>query len=262
MGDGLAKARETADKMKADQKAEEEKAATTMQNTKNQLAALSANEALAKMYADNAKVGAENLGGELPQLKVHSVGRSQNELADGSEPQDGFFFYKPTHEEFETIDVHILTISKGFRAPGLEGSDKKEVFNQLVGGYILVDGDYKPFVMYFTGLKLSHLWNFGKEAAKYTRAKPIPIPMYALTIRMSTERIKNSYGKSWIVKFEIVKTQDGSPKLVLDPGEFQFLLDSVSEMKEKFAQLIGAKQQKPETTIQEDEGNPEDIPFS
>lgn len=241
---GKEKARETADKIKADNAAKEEVAGKNVAQAKeqlNQLATIQQDSELAQMYNDNAKVGAENLGGEVPLLKVHATGRSNSELADGTEPPDGSFFYKPTQEAFEEVTCHILTISKGFRAKGLE-DDGEEKFNQLLGGMLVADGNYQPFVMYFTGLKLSYLWDFGKSAGKYTRRKPLSIPMFALTVKLTTEKIPtSSYGKVWIVNFEIEKQEDTNPSLVADAGEFQFLKDSAVEMQDMIESIIAAK---------------------
>lgn len=237
---GIDKLKETADKLKAGTAEKEQQEIAKTEEVKSELEQLKNNSALASMYQESSKVGSENLGGETPQLKVHATGRSNNELADGAEPKDGAFFYKPTAEQFDSVDCHILTISKGFRAPGLE-EGKPDVFNQLMGGVIIDNGEYKPFIMYFTGLKLSYLWEFAKLAGKYTRAKPISIPMFALTVRMTTEKIANNFGKSWIVKFDIVKNPDGGPKLVLDETIFTFLRGNVEGTEEMIAALISAK---------------------
>ena len=279
--EGEKKFREMGEKLKAEkeQAAEEQKEKTAL--AMNQLAQLRQNSQLAQMYSENAKVGADNLSGELPLLKVHAVGKStKNELSDGTEPNDGWFFYKPTGEQFETVRCHILTISKGFRAEGMQqGGQTKQVFNQVIGGVIIGDGgEMKPFVMYVTGLKLSPMWEFGKAAAKYTRMKPISIPMFALTVKMTTEKVKNNYGKSWIINFEIEKLEDGSPVLIMDPGEFQYLKDNVEIVEDTIASLIDAKAIKEDDDddfpqhVQEATGaepvgpnkepvNPEDIPF-
>lgn len=237
MNDGYSKAKAQADKLREETEEKEEKALKARESA---IASLQHNEELAQMYNESATLGTANLGSDLPLLKVHATGRSTtNELADGSEPNDGYFFYKPTQQQFESIDCHILTVSRGFRAPGMEG--KSDIFNQVVGGVINDNGNYKPFLMYFTGKKLQNLWEFGKQAGKYTKAKPVSIPMFALTVRMSTEKVSNSVGKSWIVNFEIVKEEDGTPKLVLDPGEFQFLKDHVQPLEETIENLISVK---------------------
>lgn len=265
------KFREEGEKLVAEKKAKEEEAKKTTELAVNSLSAIQQNAELAKMYSDNAQVGAENLSGESPLLKVHAVGRStKNELSDGTEPNDGWFFYKPTGEQFETVRCHILTISRGFRAEGMEekGKETRSVFNQIVSGVIMTEGEMKPFILYMTGLKLKNLWEFGKEAAKYTRAKPVSIPMFALTVKLTTEKVANSYGKSWVINFEIEKSADGTPVLVLDPGEFQYLKDHVDMVQDTISRLIAVK-----TATTEDDGfpnieaeenkavEPDDIPF-
>lgn len=227
------------EKLKVEQVEKEEKALEAKQQAISQLDSLHNNKQLAKMYNDNASLGAENLAGELPLLKIHAVGKStKNELSNGEEPNDGWFFYKPTGEQWKEIECHILTISKGFKAEGLEG---KETFNQIMGGVIIDNGEYKPFVMYFTGLKLSFLWEFGKEASRYTKAKPVSIPLFALTVRLTTQKKANNYGKSWVASFEIVKNLDGSPVLILDEGIFQYLKDNVSGIQSTINSIIDLK---------------------
>ena len=203
------------------------------------------NEALARMYMDNANVGAENLAGELPLLKIHKKGKSQNnELADGSEPNNGWFYYKPTKEQFEEIKCHVLTISRGYQAPPLEEGNNT-VFTQILAGIIINQDNPLPFMMYFTGLKLENLWKFGKEVRPYTKAKPMPIPMFALTVKLTTREVEHSksdkFGKASIVEFEVVKNDKGIPEIVKDEGEFVFLRDSVDGVQETINNLIANK---------------------
>lgn len=264
MGDGKTKFDAMGQKLKGDTMAAVESEQKAMAEVKNQLAAIKDNPQLAQMYQDNAQVGAGNLAGELPLLKVHATGRStKSMLADGSEPTDGYFFYKPTGQQFETIKCHILTISRGFRAKSME-EGKDDQFNQILGGVIIDGVDLKPFIMYFTGLKLSNLWEFGKMAKKYTHAKPVPIPMFALTVELTTKKVDNSFGKSWIIGFEIVKSdlEDESPILVMDPGEFTYLKDNVEVLEETIASIIAAKSSKdidePTKPIKATDVEPED----
>lgn len=239
--DPIEKARAVADKIKADKAQEESQELAKGEEAKNQLEAIKGNGALADMYRQNATAGAENLGGETPRLVIHATGKSQNNvLADGSDPTDGYFFYKPTGEQFKEIYCHILTISRGFRAPGMN-DDGKEVFNQLLGGVIIEEGGYKPFVVYFTGLKLNSLWEFGKLASKYTKARDLPIPMFALTVKLTTEKVDSAYGKQWGFKFEIVNNEDGSVKLISDQATFSYIRNAVDSSEEMIRAIIDSK---------------------
>jgi hypothetical protein len=243
---GYQTAKAVADKLKPAE-VDETMPIETAKEELTQLAVIKNDEALAKLYNDNASIGADNLAGELPVLKVHSVGKSmKNTLADGSEPSDGYFFYKPTGEQYKELEVHVLTISRGFKAEGMADpqGNTKLIFNQILGGVIIDAGQTKPFLMYFTGSKLSSLWEFGKEAGKYTKAKPFGIPMFALTVRLSTEKKENNFGRSWVVNFEIVKAEDGQAKLVLDPEEFKFLKESAISLQDTINNLIDTKTNK------------------
>jgi len=233
------KLREQNEKWKAEKAAKEEAERSNYALAKSELEQIQETPGLADMYNQSAKLGSENLGGNSPQLKVHKQGKStSNELPDGTEPEDGYFFYTPTQEQFETIDVHILTISRGYRAKSLEAG-KEPKFNQIIGG---IDAEcQRPFILYMSGKRLSPMWEFGKIAQKYTRAKPFAIPMFALTIRLSTHEEKATdpkFGKSWVIDFEILKNPDGTPKLVMDEGKFAFLRDNVETTEDMMASII------------------------
>ena len=265
---GQDKLRETAEKLKHDTTVKEEKEHTDMTELKNELATIQADPELMKMYKDNAGVGAKNLSGELPLLKIFSAGKSKAELADGKRPIDGWFFYKPTQSQYETITCHILTISHGYRAEGMvnqkTGKKDEPKFNQLMGGVIIDGGELRPFIMYFTGLKLSKLWEFGKEAGKFTKMKPVPIPMFALTVKMGTERVQNSYGESWVATFEIVKSPEGLPIVVTDSMLFEYLRDHVDTLEDTISSVIDAKsteEQIPEKIESVPVNEPDDIKF-
>jgi hypothetical protein len=191
------------------------------------------------MYRENADLGAENLGAGLPLLKIHTIEKSQNTLANGKEPNNGWFFYTPTQEQFETINCHILSISRGYRAEGY--NERKDVFHQILSGVITNQDEPKPFMMYFTGLKLTNLWEFGKEASPYTKQKPTPIPMFVMNVKLSTEKIKHSNGTSWVVKFEILKEENGKLIITTDAKEFLFLREGVIKANNMQEDLISKK---------------------
>lgn len=203
------------------------------------LAAVQNNPVLAELFMKNAKVGSENLGQSLPLLKIHKTGKSQdNKLTTGKDATDGYYFYKPTKEQFENVMCHVLTISRGYRADGYKG--KKNVYHQILAGVIVNDAKFLPFMMYFTGTKLQRLWQFAKDASIYTKAKPIPVPMFALTVRMSSTELETDYGLTWIPKFEIVKEND-FPVVIQDEGMFMKLRDNVSMVEDSIDALVDAK---------------------
>ena len=242
---GIDEARKVAEGLKKDTNTKQEKVETAMAELKQNLAKISADPELVKMYQDSAEVGAGNLAGELPLLKIYSTGKSIAELKDGTEPKNGSFFYKPLQKQFDGVTCHILTISRGFRAEGMvdkkSGEKGEPKFNQVVGGVIIDGSELLPFVMYFTGLKLSRLWEFGKEASKYTKMKPVPVPMFALTVKLGTEQVVTTYGKSWVVNFEILKNDDGFPVVIGDQTLFSFLKKNVVTMEDTLSSLIAAK---------------------
>lgn len=201
------------------------------------LTAIRDNPVLAKLYKENAHVGASNLSSDMPLLKIQAMGRSQkNILADGKEAADGYFYYKPTKEQFQEVTCHILTISKGFRADGYK--EKKDVFNQILSGVIVNEGKFLPFMMYFTGSKLQNLWQFGKDASLYTRAG---VPLFVLRVKFTSEKITHDYGTSWVVKFEIMKDEKGSPLMITDDKYFLKLRDSVAKVEASIDELIASK---------------------
>lgn len=280
--DGYNKAKKVADKLKVEKEEKENEEKKQNAEAETQLAQIQANSDLAQAYRSSADLGAENLSGQLPLLKVHAAGRSKNKLGNGQMPEDGSFFYKPEATQYKEITCHVLTISRGFRAEGIEQGEnsRKDVFNQILAGVILDENDYKPFYMYFTGLKLSNLWEFGKEASFYTKRKSFPIPMFALKVKLKTSSKENTYGTSWVVDFEILKNEDGSPELVVDPGEFQFLKDGVESAQGMIENIIKAKglggvdpseedvqepqednRPVPKKVESEDDVSPDEIPF-
>ena len=250
--EGYEKLREANAKLKKDIRDEKvatvdkEAVPTDSEAMKGPLAVLKQSSDLMKMYAESSKMGSENVQGSLPMLKIHTTNKSQgNELADGKEPNDGWFYLTVNQEQFQNPVCHILTISKGFRAEGMKdsatGKTGEDKFNQILGGVIVDGKNYKPFVMYFTGLRLSRLWDFGKEVSKYTHLKPVGIPMFALSVKLSTEKVKHAYGSSYVVNFEVLRDDKKNPVIITDPGEFVFLRDSLESLEDTIASLISAK---------------------
>lgn len=254
MPTGIEKARESRNKIAGENEQAKKSEAVRENEVKNALATIAGNSDLAKMYNDSANIGSENIGGEsLPLLKIHSAGKSLNNLLiNGDEPHNGYFFHKITQQEFKEVECHVLTISEGFRADGVEG--KKNVFNQILAGVIVNNDEFLPFLMYFTGTKLPNLWDFGKEASKWTKAKPVGIPLFAMKVKLTTNREIDGT-KSWfVVKFEIVKDEAGIPILVSDQALFTVLKDNVAKVQATIQKLIALKATEDAAQIPRKEG--------
>jgi len=237
---GLEHAKEVAEKLRKEAEASQAAKTAIVEKAVSELSAINDNPDLAKMYQESAEMGAKNVSAELPVLKVHTVGKSLNKLADGNKPNDGWFYYKLTQTQSQSVTAHILTISPGYRSAGMDDTKKTSVFNQILGGVMIVNGSLQPFIMYFNHKKLQNLWNFGKEISKYTKMRPIPIPIFALTIKLTTHQEPNGFGESWIVDFEVVKNEQGTPDLVIDVELFKTLRSSVISSEEMIAGLIDA----------------------
>lgn len=250
---GYEKLKNTAEKLKKESENLVKTEEKSMSIVKSQLEKIDSDHDLAKMYNDNALVGAENLSGNSPTLSIFTAGKSQTRLANGKKPTDGFFYYKPTQEEFAELNVHIFSISHGFQAKGMKRSDGTipMVFNQLMTGvFITAEKEMKPFVMYLTGKKLNPMWEFGKEASLYTKRKPVAIPMFALTVKLTTKEETNEYGMSWVPVFEILK-ENGEPIVPTDLGEFVYLRDLVDGGKQMIDAIIKAKSSEDSDSVQD-----------
>jgi hypothetical protein len=216
-----ARLKATADRLRKDP----EKEMAVKKAAEDELKMLVADGKLRELYRINARVGSEHIAGDtLPMLKIHS-GKSQgNVLTDGSEPNKGWFFHTKTQKQYETVEVYILSISRGYHAKAMErGKDPQ--FNQLMAGMVVED--MAPFIMYVSGLKLQNMWEFGKEIAAYTKSKSMPIPMFTMRVRLSTSLKSHSYGKSYIVDFELIRDKNGHPVVVTEAGLFNVLRDGV-----------------------------------
>lgn len=268
---GIDKVRKVAEKIRTEDEIEMNKNNQELAEVKNELTKVQENEELAKMYNYNSQLGSENLGGNSPTLSIYSSGKSQSKLADGSKPSDGFFYYKATKEQFKTVLIHVLSISRKFYADSMEknpdGTTKQKP-NYLLSGMLINENgeNLSPFVMYINGKRISPMFEFGKEVNQYTHQKPVSIPIFALTVKLSTHEEKNDYSMSWIIDFEIVKDESGYPKVVTDMGEFTYLKDSVIAANEMTESIIRAKgkdkdEPMPVKDINVNDKDPEDIPF-
>lgn len=214
------------------------------------------------MYREASQLGSANLGESVPTLKVHYTNQSEgNELMDGSEPNNGWFFHKHSQEQYESIIVHVLSISAGFRTKKTEKELQKlkpgestTKYQQLLAGIIIKDDvPTDPFIFYVKGMNCVPMWEFGKEARKYTKGNNA-VPLFSMFVKMTNVQTKTDAGnKVWVTHYEIIK-ENGKPKLIKDPAFFAFVRDNVGNFEEMMSGIASrgiAEEQIQEATVVE-----------
>jgi hypothetical protein len=217
-----------------------------MSKNKNLIVAetgLTLTEEVAEFFTNNASVGSDNLSSSLPQLKVTEA-NSKNEGVDDKRVAAGNFYYAPTKQAFKELEVSILTISRGFYA--LDNSEQpKPKFNQMVGGMILESN--LPFVMFVSGTRLENMWNFGKDIKPLTKAKPVPVPMFALKVKLSLDEYQSQKGINHVVVYDLVKDKEGKIQIITDSELLRALRSSVDSLDDVFESFIEQKEVDKET---------------
>lgn len=239
MGSGYDKAREVANKLKGDME-QTQQLAETKNNEADKLLAQLANNPLLDKFRKNAALGTENLSmGKLPALKIHMAGRSKNKLANGEKPNDGWFYYAPDQSQYKEIHCHILSCSRSYMAKPMEGSDSPEgKYTQLLGGLIVDGKEYKPFIYYLSGKRLSPFWDFAKNTLSIFTHGSTPIPMYAIKLLLTTSEVETKWGTSFVIDFNLDKDESGNIQIISDEGLNVFMEDSLAKMEEMFENII------------------------
>lgn len=200
---------------------------------------------LLKMMAGDRSLGVDNIGtGSLPLLKLYQAGKSDAEMPDGSSPNDGWFFYRPTQSQYKEVECYILSISRGYRAKPRNEGDKPK-FTQLVSGVIDDHGKLLPFMMYVTGLKLQPLWDFGKKIDVFLSK----VPMFAIKAKLTSEKVKTDYGYTHIVNYDLALSEEGFVQILSDKAQYEFLRDKVGSVEETMDSVI--RNQKNEDDIEQ-----------
>lgn len=198
-----------------------EKKETAIINSENNEAmqALLENAELAMLFNKNADLGSEELDGGRAQLKIHTTNKSKGHvLFNGEEPNNGWLFDTGTQQQYQTVDAHVLAVSRGFKAKGMEeeGIDAGLKFNQVMMIVLLQDDGSlsDPLLVYLSGGKLNNLWEFGKEAKKFTKARPQAIPLFALLTKIGVEKWTHDFGSSFRFTFNLQYNELGHPLMV------------------------------------------------
>lgn len=238
---GKAKFDAAGQKIKEEVEAKNQAETTAIEKVKQRLATLQQNPELAKVLQEDAQNEAEKSGGSLPFLKIYVVNKSTQTLVDGKEPNDGWFFYSPTQEQYEEVHCHILTISRGFRMPGMPNEEGKikNRWNHIVSGIMLND-EPKPFWLFISGqARVNSLWEFQKELRTYNK---IGLPSFPLIIKLTTEKVKTEKSPAIVVRFEVEKDDNGFPMMEESPQEYMAIRQKVYDQEGYVEAYINRKE--------------------
>lgn len=229
----------------------------------NELVAQGFDAEVLQVFKEDAEKGMDGIGGtKFPTLRVYVEGWSNSELPDGSKPQDGNFFYDFTQEEMPEVHAHILAVSGGYYAkPYREGN--KPVYTQLLSGVMF--GDMRPFIMYMSGFHLSFMWEFfGQKVRPFTKGR-VPVPMYALQIRMFTKKVANRDGKMInAIHYEVIKNDDGTPVVVNDPELIVALRNYQSQVLDLNKRIVQSRSNDQDQVVVDEVPHPaeeSDLPY-
>lgn len=240
------------EKLHADENQKKDEELKPMEATEQQLAetekkVLASRKVLEEMKKADAAKQTEEEGGLQPWLKVFDSARSTYTLRDGSTPHHGFLFYQPEEIEMEEAYVHILTISRGFRAEGMKDSSgkMKYPYQQIVSGVLIDEMKLKPFWLTIAGAaRLQKLWEFRAEFNKKARGG---LSKFSLVIHVKVERliVKNPEGKdtvSQVIAFNFVPDENGNPQETEDMDTYLFLKEKREQEKKHIEDYISRKE--------------------
>lgn len=198
-------------------------------------------ELVKKLLEQDAQNEAKESGASLPFLSLYISNRSTSLLADGKTPNDGWFYYTKTQEQFENPLVHICHITRGFRV--LKKDDKGQMvpkYMHIVSG--VLEGDLKmPFFLTIGGSqRLERLWEFRDLLRKHNNKG---IPSYAMLIKLSSENVKikkpdGQPGMAKVINFDISTGIDGQPDVIDDYNLIMGLRQATEELKKYEAQYM------------------------
>lgn len=242
---GYEKAKEVADKLKAETAAKNGEEVKAREDIMTKLAITGVKEELLPQstldfFKSTAGAGMESMDDKpkLPFLLKVTEALSDNQLTSGVRCAPGNFYYAPTLEDMgNDVAVSVAYISDKFytkvepkeneRAKGKEPYAK---FTQMVCGYFLSNG--KPFIMFATGKRLTKMWEFAEEVRPYTKHKETPVPMYAFKVNMRTREESNDYGRSNIVLYDIMRDGAGHLQIITDPKTIAAFHAGIARFKE------------------------------
>jgi len=241
---GIDKAREVVDKLKAEKAAEKVvkvvKKEPMVEETTKAVATVEVNgiqvaSEVAEFYKKNLTLGADNLSVEsLPALKVVES-NSKGELANGTRPNIGYFYFTKTKEQFETVDIAVMSISRGYYVENLD-TEKKPKFQQILSGMILEN--MEPFIMYISGARCGNFFEFMKSMSAET--KLTMVPMMALRITLGTTEYTHPKGEAHYIDFKIARDAENRLELLTDIGALEAIKSGIDSIERGVEAMITA----------------------
>lgn len=173
----------------------------------------------------------------VPVLRVVQKNSNNVETADGQDAAPGTFYYKPTAKDYKELIVNIIYIKQVTLKTKVWGTedeyeDKK---HYLITGVIADTNEL--FVTYVKGLSYSSVWDLLEMTNPYRKHPSTPVPLYALNIKLYTEKEDTNYGVTYVLKYSLIREENGAPTLV-DLNKFQWLEQQVAPAKKMTERLI------------------------
>jgi hypothetical protein len=193
------------------------------------LANVDVDNELSNLYGPKyANAGTEEINQEdlnTPTLKV-----VQDNTKNLPDKRVGYYFRSDTGEQLPEVYVNFVSVTtKEQENYNKDGIEKVKVY---FGFY---QGTNEPFKFYMRGAALGTHRKFQSELVTYKNR--MKIPMFALTVRLSTTQVtgKTEKGVEYDVRrpvFDVVKTT-GKPEVERDPDRIGFLLEAVERFKQQ-----------------------------
>ena len=203
----------------------------------------------------NANVGTESVTPEDLNTPVIKIMQPTTQGID--DMQIGAFYRTDTKQQYKELDVNFVAVS----SLTVENFNKTGMENVKVY-YGFYAGTNEPFKMYLRGWGLGTHRQFQTEVLGFKNK--YNIPMLALTVTLKTEKQQGTLegGKPYTIYkpvFDIVKFEDGTPVVEIDPKRVDFLLEAA----DRFSNLPQSENdyEQNDVTGTPNEVKNEDIPF-
>ncbi len=220
---GYEEAKAVNDKLKAEKAEREAKELQAQDDAKNDISVLYGRKI--------AKLGREEMGSEdfnIPYLILLQTGTDIPELRGKS--KTGYYYRSDTAEQIEKPLVTFVYVTNEERY-----NDKKKLTLKNKAYFGFYQNTQEPFKLRMSGFGFAAHKQLQTELSMYENR--YEVPMFALTVELSSENKSGvtkdgeKYNVEKIV-CSIVKNEDGTPNIELDPARIGFLAESIDRFKQ------------------------------